>query len=197
MTYYNYGWIQFDNAGGWTNMYNFLEEKIQQLNKFTFKTNATPIKFLRNFVLIDSDRGNQNAELGNDKKKLLLYFNSINIEAHILNKRSMENYLPDKAVLQLNKFNYQLDDRGEREKMINWKSNGAKQTWIDEYIGLQKEEKDYKDFSELDMPFDKREMPKFFGYNNFTDKQGLLTREGGTENKNEFLEIITKIGSLL
>lgn len=197
LTYYNYGWLQFDNAGGFPNIENFVKSKIRALIDYSRKLKTEPEKYIRCFVLMDSDKTFKDEALSRKKKSLEEFLLQSNIIVHILNKRSMENYLPYKAVLQLNKFNYQLEDRGEREKMINWKSNEAKQTWIDEYIGLPKEEKDYKDFSELGMPFDKREMPKFFGYNDYTDRQGLLDREGGTADKNEFLEIITKIGSLL
>lgn len=193
LSFFQNGWIQFENAGGYTNIQNYINGKLQALVKFSEQNNSQPKKYLRCFVMMDSDKTSKHASLGKKKNSLKEFLEETNSVVHILNKRAMENYLPDSAVLNLNIHNYREQER----EMQQWKKNLQTQTWIIACLALSNEEKDYKDFSELGMPFDKREMPKFFGYNDYTDKQGLLDREGGTADENEFLEIITKIGSLL
>jgi hypothetical protein len=193
LTYYNYGWLNFDNAGGWKNIENFVKGKIVAYVNYSKKLKTEPIKYIRCFVMMDSDKTSKDTPLETKKESLKEFLEKYNSKVHILNKRAMENYLPDSAVLNLNIHNYREQER----EMQQWKKNLQTQTWIIACLALSNEEKDYKDFSELGMPFDKREMPKFFGYNDYTDKQGLLDREGGTADENEFLEIITKIGSLL
>jgi len=193
ITYYNYGWLQFDNAGGFPNIENFVKSKIRALIDYSRKLKTEPEKYIRCFVLMDSDKTFKDEPLSKKKKSLEEFLLQSNIIVHVLNKRAMENYLPGSAVFNLNNHNY-----GEQEReMQQWKQNQQTQTWINTYLALSNEEKDYKDFSELGMPFAKREMPKFFCYNSYSTKQGLLDGEGGTEDENEFLEIITKIGSLL
>lgn len=196
MTFYNYGWIQFDNAGGYPNIKNFVNSKIRAYIDYAKKLKTDSKKYLRCFVMMDSDKTSKNDALREDKVKLRDFLQETNSIVHILEKRAMENYLPDNAVRQLSTYNYQLEDRSEKEKMVNWKSDPATQKWLSDYFALGSE-RDYKGFNELNMPQDKREIPKFFGYNDYTDRQGLLDREGGTADKNEFLEIISKIGSLL
>jgi len=193
MTYYNYGWIQFDNAGGYPNIKNLVNSKIEAYIDYARKMKTDPTRYLRCFVMLDSDKTSKDEAIRKDKVKLRDFLKETNSIVHVLNKRAMENYLPNSAVLNLNIHNYGVQER----EMQQWKTKPETKTWIIDYSALPKEEKDYKDFSELGMPFDKIEMPKFFGYNDYTDRQGLLDREGGTDDENEFLEIITKIGSLL
>ncbi len=193
LTYYTNGWIQFENAGGYTNIQNYINGKLQALTKFSSENDSQPQKYLRCFVMMDSDKTSKDTPLSKKKELLKEFLEEYNSIVHILNKRAMENYLTDNAIQHLNKHNF-----GDQEREMNqWKSNPQTQIWIDEYIGLPIEEKDFKNFSELGMPFAKREIPKFFGYNDYANKQEMLDREGGTVAKNEFLEIITKIGSLL
>ncbi|MBK9257465.1 MAG: hypothetical protein IPM42_18540 [Saprospiraceae bacterium] len=193
ITFYNNGWIQFENAGGYTNIQNYIDGRLQALKIFSEENNSQPKKYLRCFVMMDSDKTSKDSPWGKKKESLKAFLEENNSMVHILSKRAMENYLPDNAIQKLNSHNYEDQER----EMTQWKNNLQTKIWINDYLALSNEEKDYKYFSELGMPFAKREMPKFFGYNDFTDKQGLLEREGGTVDKNEFLEIITKIGSLL
>jgi len=193
VNFYNNGWIQFENAGGYTNIENFINGKLQALIKFSKENRSQPKKYLRCFVMMDSDKTSINAPLHKKKEKLEIFLEERNVKVHILKKRAMENYLPDNAVINLNRHDYVDDER----KMDQWKKNPNTQNWINTYLALSSEERAFEAFTDLEMPFDKTELPKFFGYNNYTNRHGLLDRQVGTETENEFLEIIAKIGSLL
>lgn len=79
------GWLQFDNAGGCGNIKNFLQARV---NHYKNKT-----KFLKCFVVVDGDcqyTGQEQTKYNNLKK----YLEKWGIGYHILEKRTMENYMP-------------------------------------------------------------------------------------------------------
>ena len=81
-------WLKFENAGGCTNVINFIEGCINQYGK---------PKFLKCFVLLDGDKyyaGETQTKYDTLKEKL----DSWNINYHILEKRCMENYMPVRAI---------------------------------------------------------------------------------------------------
>lgn len=82
-------WIQFENAGGCSNVKNFIESR---LTYFGGKN-----KFLRCFVLLDGDQRYEGQRVGKyeDTKK---YLDKKGIPYHILEKRCMENYVPSQSI---------------------------------------------------------------------------------------------------
>lgn len=117
----NEGWIRFENAGGCSNVRNFLTARI--------KAYKDKPKFLKCYVLLDGDR-RYPTDTEPDKKyrKLKENLEVLGVGYHVLEKRCMENYMPDDAV---NSFN------SEETK-----------AWIKAYHTLTAEQKDYFSLAE-------------------------------------------------
>lgn len=87
------GWCQFENAGGATNVINFLSEKLRQFRSLP-KDNYL---YLRAFVVFDSDKEFPEMPLNQSKQNLTKFLRDNKIGYHCLEKRESENYLPDEA----------------------------------------------------------------------------------------------------
>ena len=82
-------WLIFGNLGGCTNLENEITNR-----KLAFATHPKPTHlYLRCFVLLDSDRKHA-TDPTNHKEDFL---NNNMVLYHILEKRAMENYLPDEV----------------------------------------------------------------------------------------------------
>lgn len=112
---YREGWLQFENAGGCGNVRNFLEARRQFF--------GGKLKFLRCFVLLDGDKRFPNEVVGK-YNKLIGMLTEWRIPYHILEKRCIENYLPDEAMKR------SFDNKRNRE-------------WINAYMSLSEVQKDY------------------------------------------------------
>ena len=130
----NKGWLAFENAGGANNIINFITGKLNAFNGLP-KANH---RYLRAFVLIDSDRKYKGDNVRQEKEKLITFLDENNIPNHCLTKREMENYLPDEAFKEIS------DNRD----------------FVEAYLRLTPEQKDYFDiekgfpnkrFDQLDM----------------------------------------------
>jgi len=208
------GWIQFENAGGCDNISNFLEGKLQSFNSLP-KTNKAI--YLKCFVLMDSDKLHPTAGLSQAKQKTENFIQSHNVPYKILNKRSVENYLPIEAYNQIT--NSLLD---------NWKASFYSLTdnqkdYLNIAIGFSRKNGDgtpKKDRNNVNVETNnlygslsqqnydnlnqglsqigdfKTIFPTFFD-SEHVSKASLLAREGGTNAENEFLEILNKINNLL
>jgi hypothetical protein len=210
--YLENNWIQFENAGGCDNMKNFLEGKKQSFNSLPKSDKS---KYLRCFVLIDSDKLHPTQPLKENKTSILQFLNSNSIPMHILRKRSIENYVPIEAIETL-------------------KTNPNYTLWIDAYKNLEECQKDYfsiengldkknpsvKDKKQINAETDnlfenilveplsncvlmkgikskgygnfKENFPKLFE-NNVVTKENLSTRAGNDELE----RIVSKINQLL
>lgn len=85
------GWIRFENAGGCSNVKNFLMARI---NVYGGRR-----KFLNSYVLLDGDRRYPaDAEPEKKYRKLKETLDGWGVGYHELEKRSMENYMPDEAM---------------------------------------------------------------------------------------------------
>lgn len=86
-------WLEFGNAGGKTNFFNFITAKLKRFRKLP-KPNYS---YLKVFVLLDSDKKfpKENKE---SYKRLMQLLEENNIPFHILEKREMENYMPDEVI---------------------------------------------------------------------------------------------------
>lgn len=110
------GWIRFENAGGCSNVKSFIKSRIGYLGDKT--------KFLRCYVLLDGDRRFPADTTPSIKyTQLKNQLTAWGVSYHILEKRSMENYLPDEAIMSF--------------------SNKENQQWLAAYQSLTPQEKDY------------------------------------------------------
>ncbi|WP_439504447.1 hypothetical protein [Sediminibacterium sp.] len=94
----NFGWFEYGNAGGCNNIPNFIENKalsFQGLPKDKYS-------YLRIFVIMDSDKTFPEDSVTN-KNKVFDFLNSKNISYHVLEKREIENYLPNIVFQELEK----------------------------------------------------------------------------------------------
>jgi len=114
------GWFQYDMGGGST-IPHILKTKMKSFEGASFSKEKH--KYLRCFVLIDSDKKYPTEELKQEIKNLISFLNEIGVPYHILEKREMENYLPDEVFTEI------ADNR----------------EYIDAYLRLSPIQKDYFD----------------------------------------------------
>lgn len=120
------GWIQFENAGSCSNVENFINGKLESFSNLANKHGSQKHKYLRCFVLLDSDKVYPSMSYKPAYVKLITFLASNCISSHILAKREMENYMPD-AVFDKIATNQNL------------------KKWFDAYQYLSDEQKDYFD----------------------------------------------------
>lgn len=221
-------WIQFVNAGGWSNIKNYVEGRKKSLEKFCSLYEKNEWDFIRCFALMDSDK-NYPKQILPEREKLKTELESIGIKVHILNKRAMENYMPDEVIENLptidskyNPFTQWINVyktlSSEQKDFLSYQKGFSKKRIIEndkervvnkERIEQIQEIQDHyptssisnANYNVLDDGFQppkfKDEFPKLFDNNHYVYKDTLLKREGGTNETNEFREIIQKINSLL
>lgn len=88
-------WLEYGNGNGSNGIINFIQEKLDYYNDLP---KANKFKYLRCFVLIDSDSEYPNMQCSESKKKLLRFLDENEVPYHLLEKREMENYLPDEVI---------------------------------------------------------------------------------------------------
>lgn len=106
--------LQFVNAGGCTNVEKFIKAQVAHYKEKT--------KFLKYWVLLDGDK-RYPTDIVSKYQTVVAKLKEWNVEYHILDKRSMENYMPDDAIELM-----------QTEANINW---------INAYKSLSDEQKDY------------------------------------------------------
>lgn len=85
-------WLKLGNAGGKNNFINYLTGELK-----TFRSLPKPNhKYLRAFVVTDSDKKSPTSTLSH--QYLVDFLAENNIQYHILEKREIENYLPDEVI---------------------------------------------------------------------------------------------------
>ncbi len=133
-------WIQFDNAGGCGNMKNLLTSRINSFENLAISHNTIPRKYYRGIVILDGDREFSTQSTKQDYEKLIEYFAKYNIPFHILEKRAMENYMPDEVLFDI-----------QREKS-NSKNPDDKKfvSWVNVYRYLSNVQKDFLKYDGLD-----------------------------------------------
>lgn len=100
------GWFQYEMGGGST-IQHFLKTKMDSFSGDIFKKGSN--KYLRCFVLIDSDRKYPEDDLKQEIKDLISFLNLFEVPFHVLEKREMENYLPNEAFLEITDNNHFVD----------------------------------------------------------------------------------------
>ncbi|MEI6628523.1 MAG: hypothetical protein WCN27_03875, partial [Alphaproteobacteria bacterium] len=203
------GWIQFENAGGCGNVENFIKGKLQSFNNYTKNKHI----YLRCFVLLDSDKEYPNAPIKTTYSNLSHFLNNHHVKYHILEKRCMENYMPDTV----------FDYIANTPELKNWLAayaylNEEQKDFLNISIGFSKKDQfgtsiisrsslkqevqllysniSQPNYEELDKGFKlanfKTEFPKQFEHHQ-VHKNTLDNRCGN----NEFKDILDKIAALL
>lgn len=212
-------WIEFVNAGGWSNINNYIEGKLSSYDTLAKKYQKEDYAYLRCFVMVDSDK-TYPSENVTDKEQLKIDLEAKNIKVHILKKRAMENYMPDEVIDSLpskgkgfRQFKGWVETykrlTPDQKNYLNYKDGftKGKKSRSDLDINIQNlypiAQINDADFAILDKGLQqlpkrfKSYFPTLFKKNYLVHKSSLLNREGGTSADNEFLEIIATIKSLL
>lgn len=198
------GYIVFQNAGGCNNISNEIDNTKNSFDKLPKENH----KYLRCFILIDSDKSYPKQEHSQSRKNLLEYLDQNKITSfHILEKREMENYLPDevlkkiddpndfiKSYLNLNPIQKDYFDieKGFPDKNIN--SMGQE---IQELYGDVSEET-FHIFRKNGLASQefKSEFPKYFN-SDLVTRESLLKRTEHQDNPNELVKILSQLNKLL
>lgn len=188
------GRMIFENGGGKDNIKVFIEGRKRSYHNLP----KEPFKYLRFFVLFDSDK-----KYPDDTKNQALkdYLISNAIFFHELEKREMENYMPDEIFEDINdeycqKYlklsNIQKDyfdvQNGFYRKKIESLHHKIQELYndisVDDYSFFKRKKFDHPNF--------KSEFAKKFENGNVT-KNTLKARISHQRNSNEFIDIINKI----
>lgn len=127
-------WLQFQNAGGCTNIPNFIEGFLNQFKAIAIKNNRNLLDYFRGIIIVDSDKEYKNQSIKAEHKKLLEKLSMLGVNTseilneatgeilnnnanfHILEKRMMENYLPKEVYLEIKR----QVDRQENQDLKDW-----------------------------------------------------------------------------
>ena len=137
------GWVVFENAGGCTNIPNFMESFLKKYNSLAKKNNRKSIDYFRGMIIIDSDKEYENQPIKASHKNLIDNLSNLYIDIsdildlqdellnnnktiHILEKRMMENYLPKEVFLEI-----------ARQRSI---LNSVLKDWLDAFLNLNNKE---------------------------------------------------------
>jgi hypothetical protein len=200
-------WIEYVGTGGKNEI---IKELNNEFRKFR-KENLFNEKYIRAVVILDSDRRFPNDKLSDSHQKLLEYCSEKGIECHVLEKREMENYIPNEAFedfkhkddnivtsyFQLNdlqQYYYDFQD-GFKGKNLNKLDYGIQDLYnnltpANEGILRTGFDGSLPDFSS------KKELPKLFNHKN-VNRETLMNRCSSQQDKNELFSIIDKINNLL
>ncbi len=151
-------WIQFVNAGGWTNIRNIINGRSQSFEELAKNNSKNPNNYLRCFVLMDSDRQYATNNI-QDKEDLKKWLEDLGIKVHILNKRAMENYMPDEVIKVLPTIN-------SKYKQF--------QKWVNAYDNLNQEQKDYLNYQK---GFPKKDVETVINKKKITQKVNKVRNE--------------------
>ena len=134
-------WIQFDNAGGCSNVKNLIKGRLKSFENLSAQNGTTLNKYYRAFVVLDSDKDFENQDVKQDYNTLIAYLGEININFHILEKRAMENYMPDEVLLEI-----------KIDKLTSLDQNDIQCVkWINVYSNLTSIQKNFLKYSGQDL----------------------------------------------
>lgn len=111
-------WVDFANAGG-SGAKNQIKGKLETFNSLVVKYNTQAHKYYRGLVIFDSEKNYKNEP--KSYSSLTDFFQQKKVKWHILEKRSIENYMPDEVILQIkaDKANSHRTDDKDCIKWIN------------------------------------------------------------------------------
>lgn len=193
-------WLKYGNGGGCSNIPNFIKGEKNNFDNLPKDNHRYP----RCFVLIDSDKKFP-AEVNSNRSTLFSDLNDNDIPYYELNKREMENYLPDEILRKIENNQEYIEaflsltplqkdyfdiENGFPDKNFNRLEpkvqallNGISNA---NYSILRKQKMDMDNF--------KTEFPKLFEK---ATQQGLKDRVDHQDNSNELEDILENITKLL
>lgn len=127
------GWIKFENAGGCSNVKNFLEGELNSFEDLAFRNHRNKFDYYRGIVILDSDKDYPTQSIQPKYGILLNFLESIGLKdnIHILEKRMMDNYMPDEVFDEI------------ILELTNSKDDGILKKWINVYKNLDSTQKDF------------------------------------------------------
>ncbi len=124
------GWLQFENAGGCSNIPNFLESVLKRFTKIAEKNKRPLSTYFRGLIILDSDRDFKAQPCKHSSLTSKLTKLGIK-EYHILKKRAMENYLPKEVFIDI------------QQQLANNKNAVEIKEWLDVFLTFSDEQLDY------------------------------------------------------
>lgn len=136
INFLNKRWIDFTHAGGGTAVKSVIKSKLRSFNSISLTHGSCQEKFFRALVILDSDKSHKN-DIVSKYDLIITFLKAHNIDYHVLEKRSMENYMPIEVIRDIKRIKQSSTDK-LRANCI---------AWIDFYEYLNEEQRDYVDFS--------------------------------------------------
>lgn len=192
-------WLRFGNAGGSTNIRNFIEGEKKNYNHLPKENH----KYLKCFVLVDSDKKHP-TDLKSERVALYKYLFENNIPFHELTKREIENYMPSEIIesiisdeyvkafqslTSIQKDYFDIENGLEDKNMDN-----QPQDIQELYNGVSKEYITILRKNKMNLDNFKTEFPKYF--ERATQEQ-FKERTSHQSNPNELENILDNITKLL
>lgn len=127
------GWIKFENAGGCSNVKNFLEGELNSFEDLAYRNHRNKYDYYRGIVILDSDKDYPTQSIQPKYIILLKFLESIGLtdNFHILEKRMMDNYMPDEVFDEI------------IFELTNSKDDRILKRWINVYKNLNSIQKDF------------------------------------------------------
>ncbi len=127
------GWIKFENAGGCGNVKNFLEGELNSFEDLAYKNYRNKFDYYRGIVILDSDKDYPTQSIQPKYVILINFLESIGLKdnIHILEKRMMDNYMPDEVFDEI------------ILELTNSKVDAILKRWINVYKNLDSIQKDF------------------------------------------------------
>ncbi|MCW3787650.1 hypothetical protein [Plebeiibacterium sediminum] len=198
--HYDNGWISYGNAGGCTNIINFIERQKKSFKNLPKRQEY----YLRCYVLVDSDK-RFSEDSSDTRKRLETYLTKNNVSWHILEKREIENYMPDEVIAEMdNNRNYydaylKLSEIQKDFFDLQKGFKGEQQNKLHPKVARLMENVSEEDYKHLKNGVDnkgifKSEFPKKF---EIVTREQLLKRTAHQSDPNELENIIKNITELL
>ena len=198
------GWLDYGNGGGFDNITNEINAMMKPFENLPKENH----KYLRCFVLVDSDKRFPNDSTKQNRENLFQFLNNVGVPYHELEKREMENYLPNEVIETIEsnddfiqaylRLNDLLKDYFDLEKgfteNLNSSSEGVQTLYADVSV------EDYKVLrnNKIQLPPSfKSEFPKLFSHQKVTQETLKNRVSHQTKDPNELETILDKISKLL
>ena len=203
------GWIKYEMGGGCDNIINYIRALIKSYEGLP----KNGKQYLRCMVIVDSDKRFETEPTREDRKHLYEFLNEIGISYHELEKREMENYIPDEALENIQEIDdyitaylrlspIQKDyfdlERGFDNKNISSLSEGIQYLYNNigkEDLGILRKGMGMEKY-QRDGRF-KSEFPKLFESDQVTQKSLLKRTMHQSKDPDELQTILDKITRLL
>jgi len=198
------GWLSYGNGGGLNNIINEVTAMMSQFENLP-KEN---FKYLRCFVLVDSDKKFPNDSTEKNRTNLFQFLNNVGVPYHELEKREMENYLPNEVIETIEnnndfiqaylRLNDTQKDYFDLEEGFDENLNSSPNEVQVLYSNITHD--DYKVLRNNKIqliPSFKSEFPKLFSHPKVTQETLKNRVSHQVNNPNELETILDKISKLL